>query len=157
MHVSTQNGFYEWVKLFRRGCCFCFTWLWPYYCRYCKWLPGIYMSFGPWLTTPSQMLHRMWSPRKPWLHILFRSSLQIYIQLPTLSSIKTLEKQGTIARLQHFTASSIPTSSRKVIVSEVPFVTASGKYALNGLLGLRVMYPKPKYLIWTEANKHHCR
>ena len=121
----------------------------------------IYMTSGLWLTTLSHQCSIGCEVQES-CDFIFRSasSSQIYIKLLTPSSIEAPEKQETIACRQHFAALNKPASSRKAIaflLSEAPFVTASGKYALDGLLGLQVMYPIPKYLIWTEANKHYCR
>lgn len=72
----------------------------------------------------------------------FRSAggSQIYILLLTLSSLDASNKQETISRIQRFADSSSSRQAIAFLLSEDSFVTASGKYPLDGLLNLQVMY-----------------
>lgn len=68
--------------------------------------------------------------------------LNLQILLLTPSSLETANKQETVSRLQRFSTTS-PASSQiaiAILLSEDSFTTASGKYNLDGLLALQVLY-----------------
>lgn len=70
------------------------------------------------------------------------SGLNLHFLLLTPSSLELSNKQETVSRLRRFSTTS-PASSQSaiaILLSEDPFTTASGKYNVDGLLALQVLY-----------------
>ncbi len=71
------------------------------------------------------------------------SAQPLQVLLLTPSSLEDNEKQNTSLRLRHFAAPDTlpyPKKAVALMLSQEAFTTASGKYSLDGLLALQVLY-----------------